>query len=131
MKKFVIGNLKMNILNATEREQYFSSFKNAIKSEKFSDTQMVICPPFVHLEKFAEKIASKNVSIGAQDVFWEEKGSFTGEVSAKMIKNLGAEYCIVGHSERRRYFGETSEDCNLKIKALVGQNIAAIYCVGE
>jgi triosephosphate isomerase len=131
MEKIVIGNLKMNILSAVECQQYAESFKNAIKSKDFLDLKLVLCPPFVYIEQLAKKLSSKNVSIGAQDIFWEEKGSFTGEISPKMLKNLGAEYVIVGHSERRRYFGETSEMSNKKIQAAVKVNIAPVYCVGE
>jgi triosephosphate isomerase len=98
MEKIVVGNLKMNLLTAKECEQYGTSFKRDIKAKKITDTKIVICPPFIYLEKLANELAGKNVSIGSQDVFWEEKGSFTGEVSPKMLKNIGVEYVIVGHS---------------------------------
>jgi len=106
MQKLVVGNLKMNLLTITERERYFEFFKKKIRKKKITNSQIVLCPPSVHIESFVKKIKSKNVSVGAQNIFWEEKGSYTGEVSAPMVKNLGAEYVILGHSDQRRYFFE-------------------------
>lgn len=131
MKKLVVGNLKMNLLSAQERERYFKLFKKEISGKKFKNVKIVICPPFIHLESFLNNLKNDKASIGAQDIFWEKAGSFTGEISPPMFKSLKGEYVIIGHSERRRYFGETSEIANLKIKACVKENLKTIYCVGE
>ncbi|EKE24992.1 MAG: triosephosphate isomerase [uncultured bacterium] len=130
--KFVIGNLKMNISSAQERDRYFESFKKEVKNIKTEpDTQIVLCVPSLFLETFSKKIKSKGISIGVQNIFWEEKGSFTGETSPLSAANLGAQYAIIGHSERRRYFNETSEQANLKIKAALKNKLTPVYCVGE
>lgn len=129
--KYVVGNMKMNLISPAERERYFGFFKKELAGKKFKDTRIVLCPPFIHIESFAENLKGKSVSIGTQNIFWEKSGSFTGEVSPLMIKNLKAEYVIIGHSERRKYFGETSGVANLKIKACIKENLKSVYCVGE
>jgi triosephosphate isomerase len=129
--KYAIGNLKMNLLSQTELERYFKSFKNEIKGKKFGKAEIIVCPPSVYLKDFSKEIKSKKVAIGAQNVFPEKRGSYTGEISPVMVKNIGAEYAIVGHSERRTYFGENNEMVNLKIKALIRERMAAIFCFGE
>lgn len=130
MSKLVIGNLKMNILSPLEREQYLNSFKKELGGKKFKNVQLVLCPPCVHLEAF-KKDMSKKILLGAQNMFWERKGSFTGEISPAMLKNSGCEYVIIGHSERRKYFSETEEEINLKISAALKNGIKPILCVGE
>jgi triosephosphate isomerase (TIM) len=130
MEKLVIGNLKMNILSAVERERYFGLFKKEITKKIFPKVQIVLCPPFIHLESF-EKNLGKKVRIGAQDMFWEREGSFTGEISPAQLKNFGMEYVIIGHSERRRYFGEGNEVVNLKISAALKIGLKPVICVGE
>jgi triosephosphate isomerase (TIM) len=129
--KYIVGNLKMNLINAQEREQYFKSFKKEISGKKFKNSQMVLCPPAVYLESFLENLKGKFVKIGSQNIFWEAKGSFTGEISPFMVKSLGCDFAIVGHSERRKYFGETNDNFNLKIKAAIKAGLKVIYCVGE
>lgn len=129
--KYIIGNLKMNLLSQLELERYFKTFKNELKGKSFKSCNIILCPPFVHLKDFSREIKSKKVAIGAQDIFWERNGSFTGEISGIMAKNIGAEYVIVGHSERRRYFGETNEMVNLKIKSALKERMNAIFCFGE
>jgi triosephosphate isomerase len=131
MQKLIVGNLKMNILTISEREKYFESFKKEIKNKKLTNSQIVFCPPSVHIESFVKKVKSKNVSVGAQNIFWEEKGSYTGEISAPMIKNLGAEYVILGHSDQRRYFFENDEKINLKISAALKNGLKIVLCIGE
>lgn len=131
MKKLIVGNLKLNLLTPAEREGYFESFKKEMKKKNFADSEIVLCTPAVHLEAFIKKIKTKNVSIGVQNVFWEERGSFTGEISATMVKNFGGEFVIVGHSERRRYFGETNQIVNEKAKAALKSGLSIIYCIGE
>lgn len=131
MKKLIIGNLKMNILNPTERDRYFVAFKKEAKGKKFKNSEIVICPPAIHLESFVKSLKSKMVAIGAQNMLWESQGSYTGEISPLMIKSLKAEYVIVGHSERRKYFGETNETVNLKIKSALKNGLMPIVCIGE
>ena len=130
MEKLVVANMKMNILSPVERERYFKLFKKEIAGKKMTRTEIVLCPPAVHLEAF-KKLKSKKVSLGAQNIFWERSGSYTGEVSADMVKNFGADYVILGHSERRRYFGENNEEISLKIMAALKTGISPILCVGE
>ena len=120
----------MNILSQAERERYFSVLKKELKTVKLEKTQIVLCPPAIHIETFGKKI-SKKIKLGAQNVFWEDKGSFTGEISPVMLKNFGCEYVIVGHSERRKYFLENDEGINLKIQALLKNGLSPIVCIGE
>ncbi|EKE11967.1 MAG: hypothetical protein ACD_14C00054G0002 [uncultured bacterium] len=129
--KLIVGNLKMNLLSTAERDRYFESFKKELKDSKVGNVQIVLCVPSIHLESFTKKIKSKSVEIGSQNIFWEEKGSYTGEISAPMVASLGAQYSIIGHSERRRYFGETSAQANMKIKVALKNKLTPIYCVGE
>ncbi len=93
------------------------------------NVEVVICPPFIFLSKL--RPTGSNLQLGAQDVFWENKGAFTGEVSPSMLKDLGCEYVIVGHSERRQNFGETDEMVNKKVKAVIAIGLKPILCVGE
>lgn len=95
----------------------------SIKNIKGVET--VICPPFIYLPLF------KGLTLGAQNCFWEEKGAYTGEVSALMLKNMGVEYVILGHSERRKYFEETDEEINKKVKSVLSAGLKIILCVGE
>lgn len=121
----------MNIATIAERDKYFESFKKELKAVKMEDSKVVLCVPFVHLESFAKKLKNKSLEIGAQNIFWEEKGSYTGEISAGMVADSGAQFVIIGHSERRRYFGETSQQANMKIKAALRNKLTPIYCIGE
>ena len=97
------------------------------------DVDVVVCPPAVDLKGVAEVIEQENApfALGAQNVYWEESGAFTGETAPNMLTNIGATYCIIGHSERRGYFGETDEDINKKAKALMAHGIVPISCCGE
>ncbi len=130
MKKYIIGNLKMNLLSPSEREQYLGRMDKELAKKKFNNVEIVLCPPFVHLEGFA-KWKNKKVKRGAQDIFFEDKGSFTGEISPVMLKNFGCEYVIVGHSERRKYFGEAGEFINHKIISALKNGLRPVLCVGE
>lgn len=121
----------MNILSAEERERYIKDFKKEVKLLAEDGQQIVVCVPAVHLEVMAKKLGSKNISIGVQNIFWEDKGSFTGEISPLTASNLGAKYVIIGHSERRRYLQETNEQINLKLKAALRNDLEPIFCIGE
>lgn len=117
----------MNPANTAEAERLFRAASNAAKRTK--KAEVVVCPPFVYISGFRFQVSG--FRIGAQDCFWEQKGAFTGEVSPKMLKDVGCRYVIVGHSERRRYFGETDEIVNKKIKSALGAGLKPILCVGE
>jgi len=129
MKPLIIANWKMNPQELKEAKRLFNFVKRGIK--KIKNVEIVICPPFVYLPNLLiPKTYNQNPKLGAQDVFWEEKGAFTGEISAKMLKNLGCEYVIVGHSERRK-LGETDEMINKKLKAALKAKLKPILCIGE
>jgi len=101
-----------------------------LKGKEFEKTEIVVCPPVVYLQKLLDR-KLKNIKAGVQDVFWEYQGAFTGQISAAMVKSLGAQYVIVGHSERRKYFGENEEIISLKLKAILKNGLNAVLCVGE
>jgi triosephosphate isomerase len=131
-KKIVIGNLKMNLPTLAERDEYLKSLKNEIKKTKREENvEMVLCVPSVYLEFFAKNLKNKKISLGAQNIFWQESGSFTGEISPVMAKECGADYSIIGHSERRKYFNENDQEVNLKIKSAIKNEIIPIVCIGE
>lgn len=129
-KKLIVGNLKMNPVSPIEFGRYLDMLEKETKGKKFDKTEIVVCPPAVYFRQFVER-KMKNVKLGAQDVYWEYQGAYTGQISAGMVKASGAEYSIVGHSERRRYFGENEEIINLKLKAILKSGLNAILCIGE
>ena len=131
MKPLIVANWKCNPITQKEAEQLFNSV--AKESQKIKNVETVICPPFVFLLglKLGLKPGFNRISRGAQDCFWEEKGAFTGEVSAQMLKDIGCKYVIAGHSERRKYFSETNETVNKKLKAVLDAGLNPIFCVGE
>lgn len=92
---------------------------------------IVICPPFTALSEVFEVVSDSMIQLGAQDVYWEDEGAFTGEVSCNMLKDIGCKFVIIGHSERRQYFGETNETVNKKTKAALSQGLTPIVCVGR
>ncbi len=96
-----------------------------------SAVEVVVCPPFINLTEVAKVLAGTNIAFGGQNLFWETEGAFTGEISGAMIKSTGAEYVIIGHSERRQYFGETNETVNKRLKAALKIALKPIVCVGE
>ena len=132
MKSLIIANWKMNPQTLAEAKRLFNSIKNGLKNIK--NTKVVICPPFVYLPALASSASAKGcgaISFGSQDCFWEQKGAYTGEVSPKMLKDLGCQYVILGHSERRIYLGETDEMINKKIKLALKAKLNPILCIGE
>ena len=129
-RPFICGNWKMN----KDRESALSLVRGillGITPELGERVDIGVAPPFVYLPIVSAVIEGTPVKLSAQDVFWEKEGAFTGEVSPYMLKDLGCTYCIVGHSERRIYFGETDEHVNKKVKALLEACITPIVCVGE
>lgn len=127
-KPIIAGNWKM-FKNITETEEFVIGLKEKIQD--ISDVEIVICPPFTSLAKALELTKGTNVKVGAQNMFWEEKGAYTGEVAPGMLKALGCHYVIIGHSERREYFGETDITVNKKLKAAFANGIIPVLCVGE
>lgn len=125
-QRIIIGNWKMHPRSLPEAEKIFSFVTKDISSVK--KTEVVICPPFVYLEKL--KKLSRKILLGAQDAFFGEVGAFTGEVSSEMLDSLGVKYVILGHSERRA-LGETNEFINKKIKGALASGLRPIVCVGE
>ncbi len=127
-RKIVAGNWKMN-KTASEAAALIQGIKTEV--EGIAKVDIVVCPPFTGLKDAAEACAGSNVALGAQNIHWEASGAFTGEVSAAMLKELGVKYVIVGHSERRQYFGETDETVNKRAKAALAAGLIPIVCVGE
>ena len=125
-KLLVIGNWKSNPTSLKQAEHLFNSVKRGIKN--FKNTEIVICPPFVYISSFKSE---PRLKLGAQNVFWENKGAFTGEVSPKMLKDLGCKYVILGHSERRKYLKETCSIVNKKVKAVLANNLIPVLCVAN
>ncbi|SRR5258708_5571520 len=125
-KKIVIGNWKMNPSSPKEAEKLFLAIVKSISNLR--KTEVAVCVPFVYIEKL--KKLSKKISIGGQNVFYEESGAYTGEISAEMIANIGAKYVIIGHSERRA-MGEKNSDINKKLKSALSAEIIPVLCVGE
>jgi len=130
MNRIVIGNVKMNLLYPRERDQYIANLKNEIRCHKLSKIDIVICPSFIHIESFIKNF-SKNIFIGAQDIFWERKGAYTGEISPIMLKEMGCFWSIVGHSERRIYLKESEEMIQKKLTLSVKSGIKTVLCIGE
>ncbi len=128
-KKIVAGNWKMNTLPA--EGVALAKGVAAGKGEVCDCVNFIVCPPFTHLQSVVETLKGTNIAVGAQDCATEVKGAYTGEVSAEMIAALGCEYVILGHSERRQYYGETSETLNKKMARAYEFGLKPIYCVGE
>ncbi len=126
-KKIIVANWKINPQTEAEVILFFKTFKKYIA--KISNAEIVICPPSIFLS--CVKDQKINAKLGAQDMFWENKGAYTGGISPLMIKNFGCRYVILGHSEKRKFLGETDEMVNLKTKAAIKNGISPIICVGE
>jgi triosephosphate isomerase len=126
--KIVAGNWKMN-KKASEAAALIEGIKKEV--EGVTKVEVVVCPPFTDLKDAAAACAGSNVALGAQNVHWEASGAFTGEISAEMLKELGVKYVIIGHSERRQYFGETDETVNKRTKAALAAGLIPVVCVGE
>jgi triosephosphate isomerase (TIM) len=124
----IAGNWKMYKTRA-ETQEFFSAFKPLVNNTKHCD--VIIAPPFTSLATAVESARGSAIAIAAQDAYWEREGAFTGEVSVNMIADVGCRAVILGHSERRRYFGETDANVNHKLKAALGVNLQPIICVGE
>ena len=126
-KKVIAGNWKMN-KNPEEAKKYLEEFIPLVKD---ADAEVILCAPYLDLKCMVKHASGSNVKIGAQNMHWEETGAYTGEISGSMLKSIGVEYVIIGHSERRQYFAETDETVNKKIKAAFANELKPIVCVGE
>jgi triosephosphate isomerase (TIM) len=125
---FIAGNWKM-YKTVHDAVLFVKELKVVVKD--VSDVEIVVAPPFTAVHAAAEAARNTNVGVAAQDLYWEREGAFTGEVAPGMIKEAGAEYAIVGHSERRRLFGETDAIVNRKVTAAIGAALTPIVCIGE
>lgn len=127
-KKVIAANWKMYKTPDQSRD-FFRDFLPLVSGH--DRDEIVVCPPFVDLHVAVDAVRGSNVAVGAQDVHWEKEGAYTGEISTGMLLAAGAMHVIVGHSERRQYFGETDDVVNLKLKAALEAGLTPICCVGE
>jgi len=127
-RPIIAGNWKM-YKTVGEALELVNGLKNELKAETAVD--VVVCPPFTAISEVAKSLKGSNIGYGAQDIYWEEEGAYTGEIAPKMLTDLGCKFCIIGHSERRSYFGETNETVNKKVKAALKHGLTPIMCVGE
>ncbi len=126
-KKVIAGNWKMNML-PNEAIDFIDKLTPLVKD---TQNEVILCVPYTDLFYALLTAQNTNIKIGAQNVHWEESGAYTGEISAKMLKSIGVEYVIIGHSERRKNFFETDEIVNKKVKAALANGLKPIICVGE
>ncbi len=126
-KAVIAGNWKMNKTPA-EAKELLTAVAPLVKD---ADCEVIACVPFVDLQTALETTADTNIKIGAENCHWAESGAFTGEISAPMLASMGVEYVVLGHSERRQYFGETDETVNKRTKAALKAGLKPIVCVGE
>ena len=126
-KKLIAANWKMNE-TIKESVSFIKEFKSLVEK---NSNEIVICPPFASLNEVKKSIKNTRIKLGAQNMHFEEKGAFTGEISASMLRDAGCEYVILGHSERRQHFKETDELINKKIKTALRNKLKVILCIGE
>ena len=126
-KPIIAGNWKMN-KTAAEAVALINELKPMVAKSK---PEVVVCVPYTDLWAVAEAIKGSKIKLGAENVAWADSGAFTGDISADMLKEIGVEYVIIGHSERRQYFGETDESVNMRLKQALAKGLKPIVCVGE
>src|SRR5436190_13331618 len=127
-KKLIAANWKM-YKNPSQTEEFFREFLPLVWEH--SRDEIVICPPYLDLQTALEAVKDSQIAVGAQDVYWKDEGAFTGEISCPMLAAIGCTHVIIGHSERRQYFGETDDTVNLKLKSALEHGLTPIVCVGE
>jgi len=132
MRNFIIaGNWKMN-MNNSETKAFLDELKIKINNFEFiNNIKIIICPPFTSLMTAKNCIANTKIKLGAQNMYYKNSGAFTGEISPLMLNEIGCDYVIIGHSERRQYFGETNEMVQKKIRAALDSSLTPIMCIGE
>lgn len=126
-KKVIAGNWKMN-KTPEEAKKYLEEIIPLVEN---AQVEVILCVPYLNLKCMVKNAMGTRIKIGAQNMHWEESGAYTGEISGSMLKSIGVEYVIIGHSERRQYFAETDETVNKKVKAAFANKIKPIVCVGE
>ena len=126
-KPIIAGNWKMNMTRA-QAAQLITELKPLVAD---AEAEVVICVPYTDIDTAVTLCKGSNIKVGAENVAWAEKGAFTGEISADMLLELGTEYVIIGHSERRQYFGETDASVNARLKTAIAKGLKPIVCVGE
>ena len=129
-KKIVAGNWKMN-KSFFEAEELIADIAEALEDIGLNNTEVVVCPPFVYLEMATDIAEESDIKVGGQNVNDNESGAFTGEISASMLHSLEVDYCIIGHSERRKYFSEDNALLKRKVDAVLNHEIRPIFCCGE
>ncbi|MBS4016558.1 MAG: triose-phosphate isomerase [Candidatus Latescibacteria bacterium] len=127
-RPLIAGNWKMN-KTPSEAKGFAQELIKALPVK--TDVEILICPPYTALSLVADIVKNTPIKLGAQNMYWEAKGAFTGEISGEFLKDIGCEYVILGHSERRQYFGETDETVNKKLHAALTGNLKPIICIGE
>ncbi|PYX06341.1 MAG: triose-phosphate isomerase [Acidobacteria bacterium] len=127
-KKLIAANWKM-YKNPAQTREFFREFLPLVADH--TRDEIVVCPPYIDLCAAVEETKGSNVGVGAQDLHWEKEGAYTGEISRSMLLDIGCTHVIIGHSERRQYFGETDDVVNLKLKAALEAGLTPIVCVGE
>ena len=127
-KKLIAANWKM-YKNPSQTEEFFREFLPLVWGHERDE--IVVCPPYVDLQAALESAKGSDIGVGAQNVYWKDEGAFTGEISPAMLVAIGCTHVIIGHSERRQYFGETDDTVNLKLKAALEHALTPIVCVGE
>jgi triosephosphate isomerase len=130
-KPFVAGNWKMNTDSHSSVVLAECIASGAMDVAASGRVTLAVCPPFVYLQVVAKALSASSIGVGAQDIYYEPKGAFTGEISASMLKDIGCTYCLCGHSERRHVVGETDELVNKKVTAAIGGGLLPILCIGE
>ncbi|HOJ18698.1 MAG: triose-phosphate isomerase [Ignavibacteriales bacterium] len=128
-KKVIAGNWKMN-MDLSESINLISGLKSALKEKKLN-CNVVICPPYISLDTARELVKESDIELGAQNMYFEDSGAYTGEISAEMLKSVGCKFVILGHSERRTIFGETDELINKKVHKAILSKLIPIFCFGE
>lgn len=127
MKKLIVANWKCNPATLRQAQDLFRAIIKAVPKRK--NAEVVICPPYVYLSGF--RLQASGFKFGAQDVFWEDAGAYTGAVGPRMLKSVGATYVIIGHSEHREHFGDTNDSVRKKVAAALKGGLRVIVCVGE
>ena len=129
-KPFIAGNWKLN-KTVSEAIEFMTSLKKACQDLTSFDAEIVAIPPYTALSPLSSLIQNSLIKLGSQNLFWEDTGAYTGEISIEMLLDVGCSYGVIGHSERRQYFGETNKTVNKKIQAALSHGLTPIFCMGE